>query len=226
MPSLGWHGLAMVVAGRRGDGSAPGAWFDGRLLTERRILSARQGRDYILRSAEPLLHGLDIFSAEQFRALQAAEGVQIVAVDDVFGWLLAAIVEVIPYAHEFPAIGLVQNRIDMGNANALGKIRAPNWDGLVAAHPSRRPHVLRKVIVKSGEEGCRLTFMAVVVESAQLSRSAVGKEHPIEQAEVSALDERREAVVGQREGPHGEGLIGGKRLRSSAQRGDDQRRIA
>ena len=57
------------------------------LLAERRVLPTRQPRNSAWRAAEPLLHGLGILAAEQLGALQAAEGVQVVAVNKVLGVL-------------------------------------------------------------------------------------------------------------------------------------------
>src|ERR1017187_8686612 len=69
------------------------------LLAKLRILTARQSqpqpRDRALPAAEPLLHRFGFFAAEQLAPLQAAEGVQIVAVDEVLGILLLAIIEVL-----------------------------------------------------------------------------------------------------------------------------------
>ena len=76
-----------------------------RLLAERRILSPSLARCLALNVAQPLFHGISVFVAEKLGAFEAAEGVQIVAIDKVLGRLLLAVVEVIPSAEQFAAVG-------------------------------------------------------------------------------------------------------------------------
>ena len=66
MPRAGRHGPAVVVGRRGSDGPAFGAWRH-RLLTERRVLPARQPRieSGIRLAAELLLHGHGLLAAEQ-----------------------------------------------------------------------------------------------------------------------------------------------------------------
>ena len=134
-------------------------------------------------------------------------------------------VEVVPGAHELAAVGLGEESVELGQVDALGRTGAPDGRGLGAAHPAGCPHVVCHVVVEGGEEGGRGALVAVVVESGQFARMAIVKEHPVEQAQVDALDERRDDMAGEREAPDGEGVRRGRRLRRGAQRGDDQSRV-
>src|SRR3954453_2332184 len=67
---------ALVVGWRAGRGAGLGRGVHG-LLAERRILTPGYvGRS--LKAAQPLLHGIPLFSAQELRPFQAAEGVEIV----------------------------------------------------------------------------------------------------------------------------------------------------
>ena len=158
------------------------------------------------------------------RALEIAERVQIVAEKTVLG-LLLAMVDVAPRAHQLPSVRLGQQRVDLRQRGALGGIRAPDRRSLAAPHPARRPHMLREVVAEGGEKRLHRARVAVVVQSAQLPRRAVGQQHPVQQAQIRALDQPPAVVAGQREAPNGEGVLGRLRLRRGAQCSNDQRRV-
>jgi len=217
-------GLAVIVGRRGGDWLALDVLLEG-LLAEWRVLAALQAWNNILSATEPLLHGLGFLAAEQLSALQAADGVEIVAKDTIPGRIVWAVVEVIPCGDQLPAVRLVHERIDLGPCDALGGTCAPDGHCLGTAHPTRHPHVGRMVVVEGSEEGGRRAVGAVVVKSAQLPWLAVGKKHPVQEAQVNTFKQGRNHMTGKRDIPDGEGVRCGIRLRSGAQRGDDQGRV-
>ena len=162
-----WRGgRAMVVGRGRGDGFSLGNRLD-HLLTERRVLSALEVGDSILGAAEAQFHVVGIFAGELKGPLEAAEGVYVVAEDDVVGRLLVVVVEVAPCGDEFAAVGLGDACVDLCPLDAGRRVGAPQGRSLAAANPAGSPAALRDVVVKGGEVGIGGAVVATVVENGQ-----------------------------------------------------------
>src|ERR1039458_577870 len=153
MAGAGRGGLAVVVGWGRGDRPALLNRLD-QSLAELRILSALQVRNCILGAAQAKFHVVGILAQQLHGSLQTAEGVKVVAEDDVIGrLLLVVVVEVAPGGDEFAPVGLCDARVDLRPFDARRRIGAPQWHSLAAVSPTSGPTVLPYVVVKGGEVG-------------------------------------------------------------------------
>src|SRR5579871_1485671 len=218
--AAGRDGAALVVGGRGGGRAAFGAGMDG-LLAQGVILAAGNVSG-ALEGAEALLHGIGFFAAEDLGGFEAAGGVEIVAEYEVFGRLLLAVVEVVPGADHFTAVGSGEDGVDAGKGDAFRGGAAPDGNGLAAMDPAGVPDVLGAVVVERGEVGGGSAFAAVVVERADLGRADIGELHPVEPAEMDAFQKRRDGVRGEGRAPDVKGVGGGRGLRAGAHSGDDE----
>src|ERR1017187_5985517 len=147
------HGLAVIVGRRGGHGLALSARWRQELLAEGGILTPSQPGKRALSAAKPQLETLGIFANNRLSVFQAAVGIQIVAVDKVRRRLFVSVVEVAPGGHEFAPIGVGHGSVYLGQGHAVGRIRAPYGRGLATPQPTRRPRMLRHVIVEGSEIG-------------------------------------------------------------------------
>ena len=214
-------GLAAVVGRGGGDGLTLGFGID-ELLAERRVLAVGDAGEGFAAAAEAEFHGFSVFTGEQVSAFEAAEGVDVVAVDVVVRGLGRAVVEVDPGGEEVGAGGIGEAGVDLGPGDAGRGVGVVDGDALATAHPAGRPGVGSEVVVEGGEEGVGGTLGAAVVEDGGLGAAAVSEFHEAEPVEVVGGEQGREGVVGEGDAPDSEGIVGGVGLGVGALGGDDQ----
>lgn len=195
------------------------------LAAEFRFLATLKIGNGIQGAAEAHLHGVCIVAGQLKGALEAAEGVNVVAEDDIVGRFLVVVVEAAPGGDEFASVGLGDAGIDLRPLDAGRLVGAPHGRSLAAANPAGGPAMLGDVVIEGGEVSIGGAVAAVVVEDGQFLGSAVGKAHPVEPAQVDSADERIDDVIAERNAPHVEGFSVGGRLGRGAIGGDDQGRI-
>lgn len=222
-----WRGLAAIVGRRSGHGPALGLLIQ-HLLADLGVLPALKALHSILPAAKTKLHGIGVVAREFDCALQAAERVHVIAEERVAGRLDLAVFKVIPGAEKSAAIGFCHHCVDLRPIDAARGARPgriPDENSLSAAQPSRRPHVVGNVVIKSRKVRAGSAIVAIVIENGQFLGRIRLKVLPIEPAKVDAGDERSHDVAGERDIPKCEGVVAGRRLRTGAIGGDHERRI-